>query len=48
MVTSYSKKIEIVMVEVFSVILVKISPSKTVNVQDIEKDCQIVLIEFSI
>ena len=48
MATGYSEETEIVMVKAFYVILMKISTSKTVNVEDIEKDCKIVLIEFSI
>ena len=43
MVISYSAKTEIVMVEAFYMILMKVSP-KTVNVGGIEKDCEIVLI----
>ena len=42
-----SPKAEIVMVEAFCYINENI-PSKTVNVEDIEKDCEIVLIVFSI
>ena len=48
MIISCSADTEIVMVEVFLVVLMKINPSKTVNAEDIEKDCKIVLIKFSI
>ena len=47
MVISYSAETEIAMVEAFCYINENIT-SKTVNVEGIEKDCEIVLIEFSI